>query len=1360
WIKLAGLRDFYPLTMPSYKKPWRAAAKKESGPKRSRPEPSERFPKWILAPYASPKGSPFYLKGDAEAKLLDTTRIAASRNAGNSEVAALRLGIAVSEAAGVGEMAAGLFADEAEGEGSVKQLLEPFIAWMGEPEGAAYVEACRHLNDKNEDATRGPASVQAAVTDWVAGVAALGRDHERDIRKLAQIAARLYLFAADTLEQIAWVENQDVLAKAADKLAENAELAAVGKWLSKPSGDGHLAKAIAAVYSKEVLKGRAGGKKEKPVRMRQSSSPDATASAESSSTSSAKAKKAKKRAKKDKKDKKAKKETKKGDKKDGDKEKKRTEPAKRPEKAKRAGAEAAEKRCAVEDSSQGSPSNAVLSAALIDWTAAECVEVSLELSSPEPSPAKYARAAGAYIDGLLAAEGHGPIPGGPLLLEEWTAALTVAGWREGELCAQAPRRLKRPAALGQHFCHGRLGAPCCYSTAESGARARYQGQTKHCPWCSEELLAKGMATANGQRMFARALAFFWKNDKDIFRAARARLPQRARAHFPLRALGLPPAFHSADAINAATSTPQGRGRCVASLKKRAAADPEAAQEALPAIPEEHRAEIAAKIDTEPRRVRQARARADAAAAEAAAWGLRQRLRAPPAAEEKEVYEERVAEDRVRVRRKFFPARERLVKHSGWRWKNDLPEAVRGLAADGERVKLNFAARLEFQGVRAYNETELEVLRCHVDNLAPQVDAVHGRGLLLRYVAAYAPKMNDNFSEELLAETSGGGYGAALRVLSSYRPSEPEMWLNLFGKKFPQFALGGSMAPIVAPWPGMEPTPGFVERYEVSKWRGPDMTLLEFLRKSRAAESLQEFARACPVFGEKIIAAEMVSPFNDKYYGQWLLLHRPFRRPAYLAAPDYWSDERGIRADLELAAHGDAYIANVLALVSAQRAIVDQYLSGKLTAADEVPEPQFGRPPAGPRSEGEPERPEFNRMQQVLEQATLKRINLLLDFQDARDGETAERLERQIAEENSPLCCMGEPGTGKTFVADYLIRWAVAKGLRVLYALPTAAIAVLMDYDVVVIDEVLQLSAEEFGRLDEMFLAANKQLLLLMMGDDWQLPSVHPVRADEHPQWRFLQVVTLTEVRRCTDPELASKLQALRRSKPMGADGQRLVNRICRRHKAWSGHHEPTAEDIKSVLERTENKTTFVTCSRRGAAVINGFALQVLFENQGTPSLGALPGAYEDNPENYDNRGALRQDRAPLPQRVVLYEGLRVVLTRNRDKPNHFVNGMSATVEAFDERAGCLRALTETGKRLAVYRYTDTDVPVGRSVYYPVRVGYAGTIHKYQGAELAHITVWLDRPFCKAAGYVALSRVARDADYLIGGEVTADDFVPA
>ena len=60
----------------------------------------------------------------------------------------------------------------------------------------------------------------------------------------------------------------------------------------------------------------------------------------------------------------------------------------------------------------------------------------------------------------------------------------------------------------------------------------------------------------------------------------------------------------------------------------------------------------------------------------------------------------------------------------------------------------------------------------------------------------------------------------------------------------------------------------------------------------------------------------------------------------------------------------------------------------------------------------------------------------------------------------------------------------------------------------------------------------------------------------------------------------------------------------------------------------------------------------------------------------------------------------------------------------------------------------------------MRPGYASTIHKLQGAELSHVTVWLDIPFMKAAGYVALSRVQHDADYLIGGIVSRRHFVPA
>ena len=41
-----------------------------------------------------------------------------------------------------------------------------------------------------------------------------------------------------------------------------------------------------------------------------------------------------------------------------------------------------------------------------------------------------------------------------------------------------------------------------------------------------------------------------------------------------------------------------------------------------------------------------------------------------------------------------------------------------------------------------------------------------------------------------------------------------------------------------------------------------------------------------------------------------------------------------------------------------------------------------------------------------------------------------------------------------------------------------------------------------------------------------------------------------------------------------------------------------------------------------------------------------------------------------------------------------------------------------------------------------------------------MTVWLDVPGVEAAGYVALSRVERDADWRFVGDPTVNHFVPA
>ena len=85
--------------------------------------------------------------------------------------------------------------------------------------------------------------------------------------------------------------------------------------------------------------------------------------------------------------------------------------------------------------------------------------------------------------------------------------------------------------------------------------------------------------------------------------------------------------------------------------------------------------------------------------------------------------------------------------------------------------------------------------------------------------------------------------------------------------------------------------------------------------------------------------------------------------------------------------------------------------------------------------------------------------------------------------------------------------------------------------------------------------------------------------------------------------------------------------------------------------------------------------------------------------------------------------------------------------------------TKTGRSLTVYPVTETVEGHGRVTAYPMRLGYASNIHKLQGAELDHVTAWLDCKHMKAAAYVALSRVRRDANYLLGGIVTPEHMEP-
>ena len=760
--------------------------------------------------------------------------------------------------------------------------------------------------------------------------------------------------------------------------------------------------------------------------------------------------------------------------------------------------------------------------------------------------------------------------------------------------------------------------------------------------------------------------------------------------------------------------------------------------------------------------------------------------------------------------------------SGW----PVHEGASAFTPDGF-LRLHHSETDSDMGIRAYDFEEMDVMKFHQDNVVPD-EHIDGRGLLLRYISTYLSKFSTSLFPDLLDDTGATGYGMAIRILSSYQPGEPEMWLLLAAQLLPQFFMGGTIRPLQAPWPGMPVKPQFVELYEQCPWRNEDMSLLVWLRKTNnkgailawirkahaqscSEESLEQFARGVETRGEKVVAAETVRIFNDKHFGQWLALHVPFRDlgalldveilqkvPAQYVlhacalklAPSHWTSDAKVAAALQLAGHRDNYIDNALAMLHGQRSLIQKYLAGSLSKEDAVPLPPTLSRQVCLDAATVDEEISLDAEQMMLETEINARVDRALAARNAESDEDASRLTAEAAAANSVLVCTGPPGCGKTTVADICLRRAQKKEARILYALPTGqlaarvrqrhpgievdtchsafllyrplqeALALLLLYDLVIVDEALQLSAEHFEHLFEMWMAASRQACLLLLGDPWQLPSVSGSSARASPKWRLCRHLHLHRVHRCKDEILGRKLQTLRMNKLMGKDGQRFVSQqICRGHKAWSGHHKPTALDVQYVLDQTDGATTFVTCTKRGAAIVNEHAIQVLFHNRNKRLLAEVPGDYEDNEANYVD-GRLKEDEPLQPSVVPLYRGLRVVLTKNLDKEHHFVNGMTAVVEDFDVASTSIVVRTETGYVLSVYRYTDDQLPSGRVVYFPLRVGYAGTIYKYQGAELPHVTLWLDRPGCPAAGYVALSRVKYDKDYLIGGVVTVDDFVPA
>ena len=162
----------------------------------------------------------------------------------------------------------------------------------------------------------------------------------------------------------------------------------------------------------------------------------------------------------------------------------------------------------------------------------------------------------------------------------------------------------------------------------------------------------------------------------------------------------------------------------------------------------------------------------------------------------------------------------------------------------------------------------------------------------------------------------------------------------------------------------------------------------------------------------------------------------------------------------------------------------------------------------------------------------------------------------------------------------------------------------------------------------------------------------------------------------------------------------------------------------------------LTVSKAAAATINRIAVNNLF-----PDMHPCGEVY------FDNGDSLQP----------IYRDMKVIITQNRDKEFHVVNGQAATVVTMQNQTVFLKLPSEN--IVAVYPVTST-VDGNRTTCHPFVPAYASTICKVQGQNLGKIILWLDCPFVpKGSAYVALSRIRQLKDPYFISKTDPEQYKP-
>ena len=356
---------------------------------------------------------------------------------------------------------------------------------------------------------------------------------------------------------------------------------------------------------------------------------------------------------------------------------------------------------------------------------------------------------------------------------------------------------------------------------------------------------------------------------------------------------------------------------------------------------------------------------------------------------------------------------------------------------------------------------------------------------------------------------------------------------------------------------------------------------------------------------------------------------------------------------------------------------------------------------------------------------------------------------------------GSPGSGKSYLVNQYLNWAYDNGKRVTVTASTGIAAThingstihsflgvrnddvldlddqmeivnnrwtvkrLNETDILIIDEVSMLSAQMIENLDLILRRArgNEMLFggmqLIFVGDFFQLPPVKAAYAFTSPTWikAELKVCYLSHVYRQSDPVFIDVLKGIRDGHL--TDAQMEV--IKSRYRA-----DVSGEDCLRI--ETVNKNVDDFNSRR-LEMIDSRQKMYQMEYDGNEKLVA---------------GLIKSCMSP--DRLFLREGARVMFTKNDILERKYVNGTQGVVTKLED--GSVIVEKVDGETITVGRDTwerATGYGASKQVLasvsqIPLRLAYAITTHKSQGATFDKAVIDLTQAFESGQSYVAISRV--------------------